>query len=320
MHSKTTRDVYPKDATARTYPLRISNKIYTTSFTFPVYSPATGKLLYHFSSASVADTERAIASCQVAFAAWRALPPRAKRDIFLRAADIMESRQADFTKYSNEETGAEKGWATFDVKNAIDIIRDLAGRISSIAGSIHTTAQEDVNALVFKEPYGVILAIAPWNAPFTLGIRSIAYPLAAGNTVVLKAPEASPRCSYAFVSCFHDAGLPVGVLNLIAHQPSDAAIVTKYLIEHPSITKVNFTGSTLVGKIIAKLAGENLKPVLLELGGKAPAIVLDDADLEKAAADCAIGAFLHSGQICMSTERIIVHESVASEFEVQECC
>ena len=302
-------------ATAPTYPLLISNKNYTTSSSFPVHSPATGKLLHYFSSASITDTDYAIAAAQKAFPAWRAMPPQKRRDIFLKAAEIMDSRREELIKYSVEETGAAAEWAAFDTTLASDIIRDVAGRISSIAGSIPATAQENVSAFVFKEPYGVVLAIAPWNAAYILGVRSIAYPLAAGNTAILKAPEISPRCSHAIVSCFHEAGLPEGVLNLIAHQPSDAAAVTKHLIEHPSIRKVNFTGSTAVGKIIAKLAGENLKPVLLELGGKAPAIVLEDADLEKAALECVVGSFLHSGQICMSTERIIVHERVASDFE-----
>lgn len=142
----------------------------------------------------------------------------------------------------------------------------------------------------------------------------MAFPLAAGNTVILKAPEMSPGCSNAFVSILHEAGLPPGALNLIAHQPSDAAEVTKQLIESPIIKKINFTGSTGVGRIIAELAGRNLKPVLLELGGKAGVIVWEDADLELAAAKAAIGAFNGSGQVCMSTERIVVHENVVEEF------
>jgi len=119
------------------------------------------------------------------------------------------------------------------------------------------------------------------------------------------------------VSILHEAGLPPGVLNLLAHQPSDAAAVTKHLIESPIVKKVNFTGSTNVGRIIAELCGKNLKPVLLELGGKAPAIVWEDANLELAAGECAVGAFLSNGQICMSTERIIVHEKVVEEFEAR---
>lgn len=133
--------------------------------------------------------------------------------------------------------------------------------------------------------------------------------------MILKAPEFSPLCSSHIVQCLHDAGLPSGVLSLLAHQPSDAAKITKHLIESPIIKKINFTGSTNVGRIIAELAGKNLKPVLLELGGKAPAIVWEDADLALAAKECVVGAFLHGGQICMSTERVIVHEAVVEEFE-----
>ncbi|RDL31058.1 Uncharacterized protein BP5553_09847 [Venustampulla echinocandica] len=306
-----------KETTAPTYPLLISNESYTTLSSFPVHSPSTGNLIHHFSSASITDTETAIAAAQKSFPAWRALPPPKKRDIFLKAADIMDSRREALQEYMVEETGATEGWAAFNLNLASDILRDVAGRISSITGSIPTTAQEGTNAFVYKEPYGVILAIAPWNAPYILGVRSIAFPLAAGNTAILKASELSPMCSHAMVSCFYEAGLPQGVLNMIAHKPTDAAPVTKYLIEHPSIKKVNFTGSTIVGKIIAKLAGENLKPVLLELGGKAPAIVLDDADLVLAAKECALGAFLNCGQICMSTERVIVHEKVVTEFEFE---
>lgn len=141
--------------------------------------------------------------------------------------------------------------------------------------------------------------------------------MAAGNTVVFKASELSPKTMYGICSVFAEAGLPAGVLNMIVHSPANAAAVTKSLIENEHVKKINFTGSTTVGRIIGRLAGENLKPVLLELGGKAPAIVWEDADLDLAAAQCALGAFLNAGQICMSTERIIVHRGVAAAFEAK---
>ncbi|TVY67462.1 Vanillin dehydrogenase, partial [Lachnellula suecica] len=252
---------------------------------------------------------------QSAYPAWKALPPNQKRDIFLRAADLMTSRVESLKKNMQQETGASDSWAAFDSSLAPEILRDVAGRISSIAGSIPATSRPDHTALVLKEPYGVVLAIAPWNAPHILGVRSIAYPLAAGNTVILKAPEFSPLTSTGIVQALHDAGLPPGVLNLLAHRSEDAAEVTKTLIGSPVVKKVNFTGSTNVGRIIAELAGKHLKPVLLELGGKAPAVVWEDADVELAANECAVGAFLHAGQICMSTERIIVHEAILPAFE-----
>ncbi|RDL33261.1 putative salicylaldehyde dehydrogenase [Venustampulla echinocandica] len=303
------------EANIPTHPLIINGKPHTTSSSFPVFCPKTGEHLHNFSSASISDTDAAISAAENAYPAWRSLPPNQKRDIFLKAAGIMESRAEEMRKNTVQETGAAEGWAAFDQGLSSEILRDVAGRISSIAGSIPATAQEDVTALVYKEPYGVVLAIAPWNAPHILGVRSIAYPLAAGNTVILKAPEFSPMVSTGIVQALIDAGLPPGALNLIAHQPSDAVAVTKHLISHPSIKKINFTGSTNVGRIIAEFAGRNLKPVLLELGGKAPAIVWEDADVELAANQCAVGAFLHGGQICMSTERVIVHESVVEKFE-----
>ncbi|KAG9235588.1 putative salicylaldehyde dehydrogenase [Amylocarpus encephaloides] len=297
------------------YPLVINNKVHKTSSTFPVNAPESGSHLHDFSSASIADADAAIQASEKAYPAWKALPPNKKRDIFLKAADILQARAAELQKNMIDETGASEGWAAFDTSLAPEILRDVAGRISSIAGSIPQTSREGVSALVYKEPYGVILAIAPWNAPHILGVRSIAFPLAAGNTVILKAPEASPLTSLGIVQALHDAGLPAGVLNLIAHKPADAAAVTTHLIQHPSIKKINFTGSTNVGRIIAELAGKHLKPVLLELGGKAPAIVWEDADLDSAAMECVVGAFLHAGQICMSTERVIVHEKIAVDFE-----
>jgi acyl-CoA reductase-like NAD-dependent aldehyde dehydrogenase len=143
----------------------------------------------------------------------------------------------------------------------------------------------------------------------------VAFPIAAGNTAVLKGSELSPRTMWGICSVFQEAGLPAGVLNMIVHEPANAASITQLLIERAEVKKINFTGSTGVGRIIARLAGENLKPVLLELGGKAPAIVWEDADLDNAAAQCALGAFLNSGQICMSTERILVHRNVRAAFE-----
>jgi acyl-CoA reductase-like NAD-dependent aldehyde dehydrogenase len=152
------------------------------------------------------------------------------------------------------------------------------------------------------------------NAPYTLGFRAITYAMAAGNTVVFKGSEISPRCFGVMGSVFREAGLPDGVLNIIQCHPEDAAVITKALIEHPAVKKINFTGSTTVGRIIAKMAGENLKPCLMELGGKAPAIVLDDADLKLAAQACALGSFFHGGQICMSTERLLVQKSISAAF------
>ncbi len=162
-----------------------------------------------------------------------------------------------------------------------------------------------------RQPAGVVVGIAPWNAPVILSTRAVATPLAYANTVVLKASEVCPRTHGAVVRALFDAGLPPGVINLITNAPADAADVVDELIAHPATRRINFTGSTRVGRIIAENAGRHLKRVLLELGGKAPMVVLADADLDRAAAAASFGAFFHQGQICMSTERIVADRAIA---------
>lgn len=298
-----------------TVPFIINGADVVSESTFDVINPATLKPAHKCSSATVADADKAVAAAAAALPAWRKMTPSKRRDIFLKAADVMEKRHDELVGYMIEETGATPDWAALNMTITKDVIRDVAGRISSVTGLIPQTADEETSALVVKEPFGVVLAISPWNAPYILGARSVAYPMAAGNTAVLKGSEASPRIAWAIASVFIEAGLPEGVLNVIYHAPANAATVTKALISHKDVKKINFTGSTGVGRIIGRLAGENLKPVLLELGGKAPAIVWEDADLGLAAQQCALGAFLNSGQICMSTERILVHKNIREKFE-----
>ncbi|KAF7352467.1 Clathrin assembly protein [Mycena venus] len=213
-----------------------------------------------------------------------------------------------------QETGSTEMFANVNLAATAEHLRDTAGKCSSIAGSIPICQDEGTSALVLKEPYGVVLGIAPWNAPHALGVRAVLYPLAAGNTCILKGSELSPRAFYEIGRIFTDAGLPAGVLNVLYTSRADSAAITTQLINAPAVRKINFTGSTAVGSIIAAAAGRALKPCLLELGGKAAAIVLDDADLELAAMQCTIGAFLHSGQICMSTERILVQANIVDKF------
>jgi len=168
--------------------------------------------------------------------------------------------------------------------------------------------------MAVRRPAGVVLGIAPWNAPVILGVRAIATPLACGNTVVLKASEVCPATHALIGEVCQEAGLPAGVVNVITHEGRAAGAVVEAAVAHPAVRRVNFTGSTRVGRIIAELCGRHLKPVLLELGGKAPLVVLDDADLDAAVSAAAFGAFMHQGQICMSTERIVVDEKIGDGF------
>ncbi|EXJ75836.1 NAD-dependent aldehyde dehydrogenase [Cladophialophora psammophila CBS 110553] len=295
-------------------PLHITGKSIYTDHQFQTINPAMGEVIATVSGASLDEAKLAVTSAEVSFPAWSETEPGKRRTIFLRAADILEQRAFECSKYMRDETGADVSWCKFNVQISAELLRDIAGRIATIQGFIPATSAKDCTALVYKEPWGVILAIAPWNAPYILGFRSVAYALAAGNTCVLKGSEISPRCFWAIVSIFEEAGLPPGCLNVIYHRPKDAAEVTRALIEHPAVKKINFTGSTTVGRIIAEIAGKNIKPVLMELGGKASTIILEDADLQQAARACARGSFLHAGQICMSCERIIVQSSVTDAF------
>ncbi|OAK94144.1 salicylaldehyde dehydrogenase [Phaeosphaeriaceae sp. SRC1lsM3a] len=298
-----------------TVPLLINGEEVITKTTFVVTSPTSLEKIWQSSSASLEDAKAATKAAQAAFPKWSKMKPTAKRAIFMKAADIIDARASELAEYMKVETGAASPFADgFNVPKCADMLRDVAGRLSSVMGHIPTCEEEGTSAMIIREPFGVVLAIAPWNAPYVLGMRSILFPLAAGNTVVFKGSEFCPRTWWAIGSVLAEAGLPAGALNVIVHRPEDAAQITTALIEEPSIKKINFTGSTAVGRIIASQAGKNLKPVLMELGGKASAIVLDDAELKNAATQCALGAFLHSGQICMSSERILVHKSIKPQF------
>jgi acyl-CoA reductase-like NAD-dependent aldehyde dehydrogenase len=230
------------------------------------------------------------------------------------AADALEERADAFVEAMREELRASEPWARFNVKLGAGMVREAAALTTQVTGEVIPSDKPGLLSLALREPAGVVLGIAPWNAPVILGCRAIATPLACGNTLILKASERCPRTHALIIEAFGAAGFPEGVVNLVANDPGDAAEVVGALIDHPAVRRINFTGSTAVGRIVAERAARNLKPVLLELGGKAPLVVLDDADLDEAVKAAAFGAFLNAGQICMSTERIIVVAAVADEF------
>ncbi|RAK98072.1 aldehyde dehydrogenase [Aspergillus ibericus CBS 121593] len=253
---------------------------------------------------------QAVESCASAFPDWSATSPVERRSLLNKAAEILESRSEDFIQCMQEEIRAPRVFAEFNVRTGVDFLREYAALTTdALAGTIPVSHGESY-ALVFKEPLGVILAIAPWNAPIILGLRSIAAPLAAGNTVVFKGSELSPRTHFLVSTLFKDAGFPPGVVNYVLHRAEDAASVYETMINHRAVRKCNFTGSTNVGRIIASKAALALKPVLLELGGKNCALVLEDADIEKAAKQIIDGSTLNNGQICMSTDLVLAIDAI----------
>ena len=282
--------------------------------TFERRDPITAAVATTAAAATLADVEKVVASAAKAFASWSQTGPNTRRTLLMKAADLMESRTADFVKLMLEETGATAPWAGFNVHLAAGILREAGSLTTQITGEVIPSDKPGILSMAVRQPVGVVLGMAPWNAPVILGTRAIAAALACGNTVVLRSSEACPGTHHLIGQVLNDAGFPPGVVNVISNAAEDAPAIVAALIAHPAIKRINFTGSTKVGKIIAKLAAEHLKPVLLELGGKAPFIVLDDADLDQAVEAAAFGAFLNQGQICMSTERFVVDTAVADAF------
>ena len=286
----------------------------STKAVFERRNPVTGEVATTATAMSPDQARAAAEAAQAALPAWSALGPNARRALLSKAAEALEARADAFVSAMMGEIGATEGWARFNLMLAASMVREAAALTTQIAGDVIPSDKPGCLAMAVREPVGVILGIAPWNAPIILGVRAVATPLACGNTVVLKASESCPRTHALIAEAFAAAGLPPGALTIVTNAPQDAGEVVGALIDHPAVRRINFTGSTAVGKIIAKRAAEHLKPVLLELGGKAPLIVLEDADLDEAVKAAAFGAFMNQGQICMSTERIIVVDAVADAF------
>ena len=282
--------------------------------TFQRMNPITGEVASTARAMKVADITAIAERAAAAFPAWAATGPNARRAVLTKAADCLEAKRAALVEAMMTETGASAAWGGFNVTLAVGMIREAAAITTQIGGEVIPSDKPGCLSLALREPVGVILGIAPWNAPVILGVRAIAVPLACGNAVIMKASEISPRVHSLIIEAFGEAGFPAGVVNVVTNSPEDAGEVVGALIDHPAVKRINFTGSTTVGKIIAKRAAAHLKPCLLELGGKAPFIVLEDADLDEAVKAAAFGAFMHQGQICMSTERIIVVDAVADAF------
>jgi acyl-CoA reductase-like NAD-dependent aldehyde dehydrogenase len=302
-------------STDSTIPLWINNKPIQTSTTFPITQASSAKTVHHAFSASATEATQAIESSWTAFQTWRNSTHTTRRDLILQVADYYDSHLDDFISAQISETSCTRPWATNNVKGSVSYLREIAAQVSSVTGTIPPIEKPNTLGFVFKEPIGPVLCIAPWNAALILATRGIASAIAVGCTVVFKASEICPKTHFLITQAFTESGCPEGVLNQIQCQRADAASVTETLIAHDAIRKVEFIGSAAVGRIIGQVAAKYLKPVIMELGGKCPAIVLDDAELKEAARQCALGAVMHHGQICFSTERIIVLEAVASKFQ-----
>ena len=286
----------------------------TGGATFERRNPLDGQVATRAPAATADDARAAIDAAAKAFPAWAAMGPGERRGLLMKAAAAIEAKGQAFAAAMAAETGSSGIWAGFNVHLAADMFLEAASLTTQISGQVIPSNVPGSVAMAVRQPAGVVVGIAPWNAPIILAVRAIATPLACGNTVVLKGSELCPATHGLIIEALQEGGLPPGVVNFVTNAPADAGAVVEAMIAHPAVRRVNFTGSTRVGRIIGQTAAKYLKPAILELGGKAPFLVLDDADVDAAVAGATFGAFANSGQICMSTERIIVDEKVADEF------
>ncbi|KAI0340692.1 aldehyde dehydrogenase [Trametopsis cervina] len=299
-----------------TVPLFINGKeqVPKNAATYEVRNPATGEVVAHTVAASAEDCNAAIEAAQAAFPAWAATPPGAKAKIFRRAKEVIASPElrAKIVETAHNETGVAKQWA--GVLNSITdtVFDEAADTVYHLRGEILPSDTGSQAALVQVVPMGVIFIISPWNAPLLLALSTCLPAIAAGNAVVLKTSEYSPASQLITAHILKEAGLPDGVFNVIHTSREDSGPRTSQIIAHPSVRKIGFTGSDRVGKILAAEAAKHLKPCVFELGGKAPAIVLNDADIDAAARGIVSGAVINSGQACIGTERVIVQRTVSA--------
>jgi acyl-CoA reductase-like NAD-dependent aldehyde dehydrogenase len=283
--------------------------------TFDDYNPYNGEVIGKVPLGKRADATRAIEAAAEAFPAWAATPPSVRRKLFLKAADIMESRQDELVRTLHMETGSTIGIAMFQMFFVPGLFREAAAQAYGVTGEVIPADYPGAFFMALRQPAGVVAGFGPFNVPYILCSRAIALPIAYGNTAVLKPSEEAPITGgIKLAEIFEEAGFPPGVLNVVTHSKEDAPEVGDELIAHPAVRRISFTGSTEIGRIVAEKAGKHLKRAVLELGGKDPLIILRDADLDYAADAAAWGAFLHQGQICMSTERIIVERKIAPAF------
>lgn len=279
--------------------------------TLPVLNPATGAEIGRVAHAGIADLDRALAATQKGFATWRAMPS-IERSKLMRAAAVLVRERADTIAASmTQEQGKPVGEAKIEVLSAADIIEWFAEESRRVYGRIVPPRNMAVQSQVLKEPVGPVAAFTPWNFPINQVVRKVSAALSTGCSIIVKAPEETPASPAALIKAFVDAGVPAGVLGLVYGNPAE---ISGYLIPHPVIRKITFTGSTPVGKQLAAMAGQHMKRATMELGGHAPVIVAEDADIAQAVKAAGAAKFRNAGQVCIAPTRFLVQNSIRDDF------
>jgi len=279
--------------------------------TIPVANPATGEPIGHVAHADRGDLDRALEAAERGFRAWRKVSAFDRSKVMRKAADILRERADKIAPLMTMEQGKPLVEAKGEVMAGADVIDWFAEEARRAYGRVIPARAEGVYQLVIKEPVGPVAAFTPWNFPINQVVRKLSAALAAGCSIIVKAPEETPASPAELIRAFADAGVPAGVINLVYGVPAE---ISEYLIPHPIIRKMSFTGSTAVGKQLAAIAGAHMKRVTMELGGHAPAIVFDDADVAQASKLLAGFKYRNAGQVCISPTRMLVQEKVYDQF------
>lgn len=279
--------------------------------TLPVVNPATEEVIGHIPHANTADLDEAVAAAAKGFEVWRNTSVFERSKIMRRAADLLRERAADIAQLMTLEQGKPLAEAKGETLAAADTIDWFAEEARRTYGRVVPSRAPGVYQLVIKEPVGPVAAFTPWNFPINQIVRKLSAALAAGCSFIVKAPEETPASPAELIRAFADAGVPAGVIGLVYGVPAE---ISEYLIPHPVIKKISFTGSTPVGKHLAALAGTHMKRATMELGGHAPAIVFDDADIDAAVKNLVIAKFRNAGQVCVSPTRFLVQKGVFDTF------
>ena len=279
--------------------------------TLAVHNPATGEEIGRVAHAAIADLDLAVAAAVKGFQAWRRTPAIERAKTLRRAAALMRERAGDIARLLTQEQGKPLPEAKMETLAAADIIEWFADEGLRVYGRLVPSRNPAVRQMVVKDPVGPVAAFTPWNFPINQAVRKVSAALTTGCSILVKAAEETPAAPAALLRAFVDAGVPAGVVGLVYGNPAE---ISSYLIPHPVIRKVSFTGSTVVGKQLAALAGQHMKRVTMELGGHAPVIIAEDADLELAVKSSGAAKFRNAGQVCISPTRFLVHESVRNDF------
>ena len=280
--------------------------------TLPVLNPATGQEIGRVAHAGLEDLVEAVSAAQKGFETWRNTPPIERAKLMRKAAALVRERSGDIATCMTMEQGKPLRESTAEVLAAADMIEWFAEEGMRVYGRIVPSRSNlALRQMVVRDPVGPVAAFTPWNFPINQAVRKMSAALATGCSIIVKAPEETPAAPAELIRAFHDAGVPAGVIGLVYGTPAE---ISNYLIAHPLIRKITFTGSTPVGKQLAALAGQHMKRVTMELGGHAPVILAEDADIALAVKTAGAAKFRNAGQVCISPTRFLVHHKIADEF------